>query len=102
MILFFLEFLFKGKYSCLDWGYDSAMINGIYRISDDDGVEFKVYCDFTSEPNSVWTLIESFSLGKNDLFKDKPFKIDFPSLEDSPNWNNYRLSLLTVGCFKFQ
>ncbi|XP_065051021.1 uncharacterized protein LOC135680773 [Rhopilema esculentum] len=82
----------KRKYSCLDWRYDSAMINGIYRISDDDGGEFNVYCDFTSEPNSVWTLIESFSLGKNHLFKDWPFTIDFPYLEDSPNWDNYRLS----------
>ncbi|XP_065051088.1 uncharacterized protein LOC135680801 isoform X2 [Rhopilema esculentum] len=82
----------KRKYSCLDWRYDSAMINGIYRISDDDGVEFNVYCDFISEPNSVWTLIESFSLGKNHLFKDWPFTIDFPYLEDSPNWDNYRLS----------
>ncbi|XP_065051050.1 uncharacterized protein LOC135680790 [Rhopilema esculentum] len=90
----------KRKYSCLDWRYDSAMINGIYRISDDDGVEFKVYCDFTSEPNSVWTLIESFSLGKNELFKNNPFKIDFPYLEDSPNWNNYRLSKTRIEKIK--
>ncbi|XP_065050983.1 uncharacterized protein LOC135680750 [Rhopilema esculentum] len=76
------------------------MVNGIYRISDDDGVEFNVYCDFTSEPNSVWTLIESFSLGKNDLFKDKPFTIDFPYLENSPNWENYRLSKTRIEKIK--
>ena len=89
-------FLMKGKYTCLDWRYDSAMVNGIYRISDDDGVEFNVYCDFTSEPNSVWNLLESFSLDKNNLFKNKPFKTDFSYSEDSPNWGSYRLNLLTI------
>ena len=77
------------------------MVNGIYSISDDNGIEFNVYCDFTSEPNSVWTLIESFSLDKNELFKDKPFNIDFPYLEDSPDWDNYRLSFLTVLSYPF-
>ncbi|XP_065052547.1 uncharacterized protein LOC135681848 [Rhopilema esculentum] len=92
----------KRKYSCLDWRYDSAMVNGIYRISDDDGVEFNVYCDFTSEPNSVWTLIESFSLDKNNMFKNKPFKIDFSYSEDSPNWGSYRLSKTRIEKLKLR
>ena len=53
-----------------------------------------VYCDFSSEPGFVWTLIQSQSLANKALFQFKPFYLtDEPISEDVPNWDAYRLSL---------
>ena len=51
-----------------------------------------------SESGFVWTLIQSFSLANNALFKRKPFGADFPvNHEDNDvNWSSYRLSLLQM------
>ncbi|XP_031561509.1 uncharacterized protein LOC116297426 [Actinia tenebrosa] len=55
--------------------------------------QLKVYCDFTSEPDYVWTLVESFEYSKKmNYFYWKLFE-DHPVNESSPNWVNYRLSL---------
>ena len=56
---------------------------------------FPVFCDMESESGFVWTLIQSFSLANNALFRKKPFGADFPvNNEDSVvNWSLYRLSL---------
>ena len=55
---------------------------------------FRVYCDFRSELNFTWTLIQSHSLQNNDEFKDKPFYLyDMPINQDAPEWDRYRLSL---------
>ena len=53
-----------------------------------------VYCDFSSEPGFVWTLIQSQSLANKASFRFKPFYLtDEPISEDVPNWDAYRLSL---------
>lgn len=56
---------------------------------------FQVYCDFNSEPGYVWTLIQSFSLGNNGMFKRKRFGVDFSVNEEAATttWSAYRLSL---------
>ena len=70
------------------------LINGIYNIMDQYNNSFPVYCDFASEPNAAWTLIQSHSFQNNDAFKLKPFYLhDMPINQDAPEWNNYRLSM---------
>ena len=67
--------------------------NGIYNILDQQNISFPVYCDFGSEPNAAWTLIQSHSLKNNDAFKSKAFYLhDMPINQDAPGWNSYRLS----------
>ena len=50
---------------------------------DSQNKPFEVYCDFNSEPGYVWTLIQSFSLGNNGLFKRKRFGVDFSVNEEA-------------------
>ena len=65
--------------------------NSIYNIV--DNISFPVYCDFGSESGVAWTLIQSHFLQNNDAFKSKAFYLlDVPINQDSPEWNNYRLS----------
>ena len=49
----------------------------------------------TSESEFVWALIQSFSLGTKNMFKDKMFGVDFPvnHTKNEMDWNSYRLSL---------
>ena len=56
---------------------------------------FPVFCDMESESGFVWTLIQSFSLANNGLFKDQPFGADFPvnHQDNDVDWSSYRLSL---------
>lgn len=69
-------------------------ISGIYKILDQDNNSFLVYCDFGSEPDAAWTLIQSHSLGNNAAFRLKPFyQHDMPLNQDAPEWDNYRLSM---------
>ena len=68
--------------------------NGIYNTVDQQNISFPVYCDFSSEPNAAWTLIQSHSLRNNYAFKSKMFYLhDKPINQDAPEWNNYRLSM---------
>ena len=70
------------------------LINDIYNILDQYNKSFPVYCDFASEPDAAWTLIQSHSLQNNNAFKWKPFYLhDMPINQDAPEWNNYRLSM---------
>ena len=73
----------------MDWYLVGARKNGIYAING-SGLIHHVYCDFSSEPNFVWTLVTSFSLENNDLFKNKPLYDNYPISEYEPNWNSYR------------
>ena len=41
----------------------------MYTIIDDSDRVFKVFCDFDSEPNFAWNLIQSFKFSNNDDFK---------------------------------
>jgi hypothetical protein len=80
--------------------------SGIYRVQIDTIVS--VYCDMSpNEPG--WTLIESWSLIHYDLYQERPFTQSFSTDEDTPNFDNYRLSksrmdaLVTdIGSTKFR
>ena len=83
------------KPSCSSYyAADSAVTNGVYGINNPNSNElFKVYCDFTSESNFVWTLIESFKKsilkGFNyDFYTDKPIRSNDPQ-----SFSAHRLSL---------
>jgi len=53
---------------------------------------FKVYCDFTSEPSFIWTLVESFELIKRSAFR-YDFLTDIPIRADDPQFSEHRLPL---------
>ncbi|XP_065051798.1 uncharacterized protein LOC135681285 isoform X5 [Rhopilema esculentum] len=86
-----LEVYQANKTSCVHWYRIGARNNGIYAING-TGLIHHVYCDFSSEPNFVWTLVTSFSLANNYLFKNKPLYDNDPISEYEPNWNSYRLA----------
>ncbi|XP_058961655.2 uncharacterized protein [Pocillopora verrucosa] len=72
----------------------SKPASGYFYIQDNNCHEFKVYCDFTSEPGWAWTLVMSESLQnvgepftRRGLFKNEPMN------PDVPNWEAYRLQL---------
>ena len=74
--------------------FNNVTINGTYNILDQDNVSFPVYCDFGSESGFAWTLIQSYSLANNHVFKYKSFYLhDLPINQDAPEWNKYRLSM---------
>lgn len=65
---------------------------GIYSLVDGNGTEFKAFCDFSSEPNVGWTLIQAFTFKRNALFRFKSlFDDDMPINSELPNWDAYRL-----------
>ena len=73
---------------------DKVKANGFYSVFDEEGILFQVFCDFHSEPNFAWTLIQSHSLQNNDAFTHKPFYLyDMPIHQHAPRWDSYRLSL---------
>ncbi|XP_032219066.1 uncharacterized protein LOC116602066 [Nematostella vectensis] len=81
--------------SCLDFlhaGYDK---NGIFTITGSDNNDFKVFCDFTSELGSAWTLVLSFARkNKNlDTYCKRSLSQNDPRNGENPNWEDYRLSL---------
>jgi hypothetical protein len=88
----------KYNNSCIDilkTSYPPGAIpaNGRYAIiRTDTKTTLPVYCAFDS-PNQAWTLIESFSLANNYLFKREPFHKDYPRNNLVANWDQYRLSL---------
>jgi len=53
---------------------------------------FKVYCDFTSEPSFIWTLVESFELITRSAFR-YDFLTDIPIRADDPQFSEHRLPL---------
>ncbi|KAK3747913.1 hypothetical protein QZH41_000187, partial [Actinostola sp. cb2023] len=81
--------------SCLDVRRNGVQENGIYTITDTSGDSFRIFCDFTSESNSAWTLIMSQAFKNRHMaeFCSKPLTINAPVQENTPNWEAYRLSL---------
>ena len=81
--------------SCLDHYNTGARTSSIYHIYDSEGKNYKVFCDMTSEANSVWTLVMSQSFENRaligfrlrGLMNDKQINADEPT-----NWSAYRLS----------
>jgi hypothetical protein len=39
-----------------------------------------------------WTLVESYDVAFKEDYNNEPFTNDFPRSEDTPNWDDYRLS----------
>lgn len=81
--------------SCLDIKTTSPQAeNGEYSIDDGSGNLFTTYCDFSSEAEFVWTLIETFSFDKarSDLAKNLDFQEHSPRNKASLNWLDFRLA----------
>ena len=54
-----------------------------------DNTSYRTFCFFG--PRYRFTLAFSFSVENQHLFKDQPLSNDYPILEDSPNWQKFRL-----------
>ena len=75
--------------SCLDYLKRGVTKCGYYKIYDNTGNSFPVYCDMKSEPGNAWTLVMSFST-KNRFFRQflkQALKQNAPINENAPNWN---------------
>ena len=79
--------------TCLDYFKDGVQANGYYAVAGQNGETAIVYCDFTSEPGSAWTLVMSWSLANKNLaaFRRDPLTENVPVNEKTPNWIAYRL-----------
>ena len=84
--------------SCAEnYSWDNFVQNGVYEINDMSSNQiFKVYCDFTSEANFVWTLVESFKYDRRGDF-NFPFYEDLPINENDPQFLEHRLSQSTMA-----
>lgn len=52
----------------INYVLDNLVQNGVYDMN--NGIQvFKVYCDFISELNFIWILVEFFELIKRGVFK---------------------------------
>ncbi|XP_078372006.1 uncharacterized protein LOC144655593 [Oculina patagonica] len=79
--------------SCLEQLWTGARYSGYYRIFNDEGHSFPVYCDLTSDANAAWTLFMSERTPGLNVFKALPLYVDKPTNEDNPNWDLFRVSL---------
>ena len=90
--------LFQGRFrptSCAEYGQQGVSKDGIYKIYDNDGNSFPVFCDLKSEPSIAWTLVMSWSRENRRIsaFQNAPLQVNAPENENSPSWDRYRLSL---------
>ena len=74
--------------SCLDHLRSGSQTNGYYSIAAQNGASVTVYCDFTSEPGSAWTLVMSWSFENKNLaaFRSGSLTQNIPVNEKTPNW----------------
>ena len=83
--------------SCKDIAESGNLASGNYIVYDSLGVTFSVYCGFEeSNTGFAWTMIQSFSFSKKNLFySDKEFSTDCPINNNlnQVDWTEYRLSL---------
>ena len=88
--------------TCLDYLKDGVQANGYYSVAGQNGETTIVYCDFTSEPGSAWTLVMSWSLANKNLaaFKSNPLTENVPVNEKTPNWIAYRLPKPEMSFFE--
>jgi len=79
--------------TCLDLLKSGVQTNGYYKVWR-NGAPQKVFCDFTSEPDSAWTLVMSWSHANfnTPAFYSKSLAQDAPVNERIPNWDVYRMS----------
>lgn len=80
--------------SCVDILKSGTKMNGFYQIAGVNGETWTVYCDFTTEPGSAWTLVMSWSFAnaKTPAFLSRSFTQNAPVNEMTPNWTVYRMS----------
>lgn len=73
---------------------DPSSISGVYDLVISSNKTIQTYCDLSSEAGKAWTLIESFSLGNKDFYRNKPFYHDHPRNESKflSAWNDFRVS----------
>jgi len=76
--------------------YSSSSSSGIYTIYISKYNKVNVYCDMTTEPGKIWTLIESFAVSSKGKYSGKDFPENFPINENTFNWIDYRLSLSSM------
>ena len=69
-----------------------GVVSGIYDLVISFNKTIRTYCDFSSEAGKAWTLIESFSLGNKEFYKNKPFYHNFPRNEKNFTWDDFRVS----------
>ena len=73
---------------------DRAALSRVYAFFDPTDISiYKTFCDFKSENNSVWTLVESFSMANKREFANAPFYVDNPDTKNAFSWNKFRLTL---------
>ena len=74
-------------------GYSNgSRISGKYTVLDGNNNSFVVFCDFDKNSTMTWTLIQSYSIDNNHLFKNVPLFKDSQQNQNSPSWLQYRLS----------
>ena len=78
--------------SCLELKKNGETQNGFFTVYDNQNNSIPVYCDMTSETHSAWTLVMSWSLRNNELFKAALLTVNTPVNEKTPNWNLYRMT----------
>ena len=96
----------KKPTSCLDLRKQGKTTNGIYHIyvgTEREPCEpTEVYCDMTSEPCMVWTLVESWTKANRLLpaFRSAVYSVDSPVNYDAPNWSSYRMTRYQMNRLK--
>ena len=83
----------KRMESCRSYRHAGTLTPGNYPVLDNDNKSFQVYCDFDTNSNMAWTLVQSYEFAKRN---DEPYKFTFqydsPRNQDAPSWKDYRLS----------
>ena len=91
----------KNPERCADFLTDQMKpLSRQYEIFDGTGTSYSVYCDFDSESGFAWTLLHSFSRDNGPTVGDKGLLEYQPINEDTPNWENFRLSLARMNALR--
>lgn len=78
--------------SCRGYSNSKRAKLSSYVIRDLNDNIFRVYCDFDTNSNITWTLIQSYSLKYSHLFRNKSFSQNFPRPFLRFSWNSFRLN----------
>lgn len=85
----------KKAHGCDDYlRVNISVSSGVYQIQlGEQGQTKKVYCHFDHVNLEAWTLVLSYSLSNNNIFKWLALNQDHPFNEDNPVFDKYRASL---------
>ncbi len=75
--------------SCAFYANSANKTNGLRVIYAPDNTLYHAFCYFTQ--STTLTLAMSYSVENQGFFTQQPLVNDYPVLEDSPNWEKYRL-----------